>query len=310
VADLGGALGAPNEPRGGMTWVTRPGDTLEGIALAVYGDAAYAMDIELANFSECSGDERVFTGEETLELPVIDVPLANASGEDASAEGGVCRAPELDVCEAPEEEPVCRAEEAPAAPPTQVSNAITDGPYGWDSKYEVSFGGSECRLNINIKVVPQPDVSAEEAEQIKGETASAFTSLYDRRFTLTDTTTHEAFTLRVGITYVDSGEHLLIDLYSGNRRNNLTTWSTERPVSTRAHELGHQLGLKDEYVDDSVPDRATETSPGVHTDHSIMGNYHSEGYAEAEAKQRHGELIGGHIGSAVGRTFSITTNER
>ena len=133
------------------------------------------------------------------------------------------------------------------------------------------------------------------------------TAFYDRRFVLTDTTTHEAFTLRVGITYVDSEEHLLIDLYSGNRRNNLSTWSTERPVSTRAHELGHQLGLKDEYVDPNVPDRADGTSPGVHTDHSIMGNHHSEGYEQAEAKQRHGEVIGGHIGAACGRTFSITT---
>ncbi len=284
-------LASPKEPRGGMTYTAQAGETLADIATAVYGDPAYALDIELENFAACEGEERVFQGGEVLNLPVLEVPA-------------------LDVREAP----AARSPAPAAAPPepasTQVRNHITDGPYGWDSAYEVSFTGRECKLDMKLKVVPQPDVSAEEAERIKTETATAFASIYDRRFTLTDTATHEAFTLRVGITYVDSGEHLLINLYSGNRRNNLSTWSTERPVSTRAHELGHQLGLKDEYVDPSAPDRATGTSPGVHTDHSIMGNYHSEGYAEAEAKQRHGEVIGGHIGAACGRTFSITTNAR
>ena len=280
----------PQEPRGGMSYVAQEGDTPESIAICVYGDASYALDIVLANFDSCEDEEVVFLGGEALDLPVIDVFVQDMC-EDTSTRASASPAA---VAPAP-------------APPTQVSNHITDGPYGWDSKYEVTFGAGVCRLNVKVKVVPQPDVSAAEAERIKTETAGAFASLYDGRFTLTDTTTHESFTLRVGITYVDSGEHLLINLYSGNRRNNLSTWSTERPLDTRAHELGHQLGLKDEYVDARVPERATLTDPGVHRDQSIMGYHHDPA---AEAKQRHGEVIGGHIGQACGRTFSITTNKK
>ncbi len=52
-----------------------------------------------------------------------------------------------------------------------------------------------------------------------------------------------------------------------------------------AHEIGHfMLGLKDEYEGNNA------ASP-VHEDNSIMGNYHNEGYAQAEAKARQFEFI-------------------
>jgi hypothetical protein len=89
---------------------------------------------------------------------------------------------------------------------------------------------------------------------------------------------------------------------SGNR----TKWYVGFPDVDYAHELGHQLGLKDEYIDATVPDRKDDKSPGVHNDNSIMGNYYSEGRGKAEAKLRHGETVGGEIGAATGVGFTVS----
>jgi hypothetical protein len=72
------------------------------------------------------------------------------------------------------------------------------------------------------------------------------------------------------------------------------------------------MGLKDEYVDSSkdksgaqkAPDRATPTSPGVHTDNSIMGNYRTEGAPTAGAKDRHKTELARIISTALGRNFN------
>jgi hypothetical protein len=54
---------------------------------------------------------------------------------------------------------------------------------------------------------------------------------------------------------------------------------------TYAHESGHLiLGADDEYKDNS-------SGNPVHTDNSLMGNYHNEGYDKAELKDRHFEFL-------------------
>ncbi|MDP9256982.1 MAG: hypothetical protein M3Q31_10560, partial [Actinomycetota bacterium] len=70
---------------------------------------------------------------------------------------------------------------------------------------------------------------------------------------------------------------------------------------TYAHEISHQMGLLDEYANDSVPDRA------VYTDNSIMGDYYTEGMAQATAKLRHGERLASLIGAATDKDLKART---
>jgi hypothetical protein len=204
--------------------------------------------------------------------------------------------------------PPVPAPPVPAAPaaPTQVSNQISDGPFGWWAQYEVSFVGTECRLNINVKLVPDAGVSAADVARIKTQTTEAVTRMWDRRFIITDTSTHKHHALRVGITYVNGGEHVAINLHPGSGGANRRNWYVDGAANSRAHEIGHQLGLKDEYIDARAPSRATATSPGVFTDHSIMGAHYSEGPALAEGKARHAHTIGGHIAGSTGMTLTGT----
>lgn len=196
----------------------------------------------------------------------------------------------------------------PATPPapTAVSNHIVDGPYAWQSRFDVTLTAGECRVVVKPKLVPDAGVPASDVEAVKRRAAAAFTRLFDNQFILTDTASGTRYTLRTEVQFVDTGEHYTINLHAGNNRSNLSEWSVGRPDETFAHEIGHALGLKDEYIDAAVPDRATATSPGVHTDHSIMGNYHAEGRADARMQQRHAETIGGEVGGATGHGFSVS----
>jgi hypothetical protein len=199
--------------------------------------------------------------------------------------------------------------EAQAAPPqpTTVTNQITDGPYRWQSKFEVTQSGTEYRVVIRPKLVPDAGVTPAQVTDVKTRARAAFMRLFDNKFILTDAVSHVQYNLRCDVQFVDSGEHYTVALHTGPDGNgNLTNWYTGNYDETLAHELGHQLGLKDEYIDARAPDRATAASPGVHTDHSIMGNYLAEGRPAAGAQIRHGQTIGNEIGGATGRSFTIS----
>ncbi len=191
---------------------------------------------------------------------------------------------------------------------TQVSNKITDLPYVWTSKYEVKFVGKECQVVIKAKLDRQAGCTKAMATQVATRASAYFKKIWDSKFVLTDTATKKAYTLRASVVFVASGEHVKIKLHPGGDGSTTGTpvlWYVGWPDVDYAHELGHQLGLKDEYIDATAKDRKDGSAPGVHTDNSIMGNYYSEGKAKAGAKLRHGKAIGGHIAGKTGVNFVI-----
>lgn len=195
---------------------------------------------------------------------------------------------------------------------TEVRNTIKDGPYEWTSAYDVGFDDAkkECTISVRVKLTPADStVTAEDVKKIKGFAQAQFVKYWDNKFTITDSGTGTKYKLRTSLAFVDANEHVAVTLHPGQGRDDSENWYVDQIDNiTLAHELGHQLGLKDEYVDSAVPDRATDTGAGVHQDHSIMGNYYSEGEGAAGAQARHGETFAGHIGGATGRTLTSSTN--
>ncbi len=199
----------------------------------------------------------------------------------------------------------------PAAPAktksATVSNQISDAPYGWTSKYDVSVTDAECRITVKAKIEPQTGVTPEDVTKIKADTAAGFTRIWDNKFRLTDRATSKALPLRVSLVYVETGEHLAVKLRAGAGRDNMSNWFVQSTdPDTRAHELGHLMGLKDEYIDSGAPSRKDAAAPGVHTDNSIMGNYFTEGQDKAQAKLRHAEVFAAHIGAALGTQYTAS----
>lgn len=76
---------------------------------------------------------------------------------------------------------------------------------------------------------------------------------------------------------------------------------TSVPDITLAHESAHMmLGASDEYANSSVPGRV------VTTDHSLMGDFYTQGIAAAEIKARHFQFLVTQVSAWFpGRTVSI-----
>lgn len=189
---------------------------------------------------------------------------------------------------------------------TEVSEQVSDGPYGWTAAYTVqSLSDGSMRVLIKVKVEKDADVTSKQAKKVKTQTQAAFRKFWDRKFQLTGAD-QKSHPLDVQLQWVDSGQHLTVALHSGEGRDDLSNWYVDSNSNDRAHELGHQLGMKDEYVDATVPNRATATSPGVHTDHSIMGQYYTEGIGKAHVHQRHGNVLAGMISRATGQNYAAS----
>jgi hypothetical protein len=193
-----------------------------------------------------------------------------------------------------------------------VSNPLSEArsgglaPISWTSSYDVDFTSTECLVTVRVQLVRDGDVTEEQQRIVEAEAQNALRRVWDRRFELEDLDTHNRFTVSVHVQFVPEHQHVTVALHSGARAQDLTNWSVQKPPTSRAHELGHQLGMYDEYVDAQVINRATATSPGVYVDHSVMGNYYSEGADEAVAQLRHGVRLADAIGRATRRRFRVS----
>lgn len=187
--------------------------------------------------------------------------------------------------------------------PIEHQRNVTDGPYGWTSKYEIDIRQKEAVLTIRVQVTPDPGVSNQEATRVKKQTREEVQRQWDRRFNLRDAAGKD-LPLRTQLEYVTANPHAVVALHAGTGHDDLSNWYVSSDATTRAHEIGHQMGMLDEYVDATVPNRATAASPGVHTDNSLMGNYYTDGITKAHVKQRHGDVLANDISAATGTAYT------
>ncbi|MYR84684.1 hypothetical protein GTY41_06900, partial [Streptomyces sp. SID685] len=91
----------------------------------------------------------------------------------------------------------------------------------------------------------------------------------------------------------DSDPHLVVDLADHDRPMDQRTWWPDAEPVAYAHELGHQLGLRDEYREDGEgPGRAQVAG-------SLLGDFHQpapHGLAQGGLRGRHLQLLGALVG--------------
>jgi hypothetical protein len=197
-----------------------------------------------------------------------------------------------------------------ARTPVQVRGSFTEqrtgslGTFDGTTRFEIDFAPLEATLTVKIRLVPDANVAAGAVDQVKLDAAANFARLWDEQFILTDDVSHEAYLLKARVVFVDSGGHLRVRLKAGDGDIDQTHWHVQDLGIEYAHEISHTLGLFDEYIDPTAVRRRTATSPGVFQDHSLMGNYFTEGIAQAEVKLRHGQRLAATIGRATRRRFS------
>lgn len=195
---------------------------------------------------------------------------------------------------------------------TRVRNRMRDGPYGWTSQYDAEFldfddYGGICNLELKVRIRRGRGVTAEEQATVEQQASDAFIQYFNNRFALVDVDNMKRYYLIIFVNFVTSGQDGTVRLRAGSGRDDSSTWYVDSDPIDRAHELGHLIGLRDEYVDNTVPNRRRANSPGVHSDNSLMGDYPNEGPDNAVVHQRHADKIAGDIGRATRRTLIATT---
>ena len=175
----------------------------------------------------------------------------------------------------------------------------------WDASFDVSFDEDAstptCWLTIKVKLNPDGGISEDEILHHRIRVRSRFSLMWDSKFIFHEKRTiwsDRDWLVRPEVKYVDSGQHLTVNLHKGKGADNRQNWWIGSPDYTHVHEVSHQMGLLDEYADVSVPSRK------VYDDHSIMGDYYTEGMTEATAKARHGERLAAIIGPAVDKNLT------
>jgi hypothetical protein len=187
---------------------------------------------------------------------------------------------------------------------------IGGGAYGINARYELTEF-SHGLTNVKIKVHLDDTLLAGNASDLARLKADAIAGV-DKHFNLPKNHLQNGNRLHVELEFVSNpaDAHLKVDVQPGRGRATQTTWFVDSDPTVHAHELGHQMGLLDEYVDPQAVRRATQSSPGVHSDDSLMADFwqkHASGHnvfdaagkpvasPSAALKARHLEQIGDDI---------------
>jgi hypothetical protein len=160
--------------------------------------------------------------------------------------------------------------EYPAVDPETVTLARRSGRFGWTGRYSIKFGSDHVTVSVKIRLVnrlgakPEPGeaqppigdpVSPADKAAMKADIESKLSqkvSLY-RSACRFGTDCSCPVPVRVLVSFVESGEHHVVDLYQGNAQANALQWTRIRTRDNSwAHETGHLLGWFDEYPTGAV----------------------------------------------------------
>jgi hypothetical protein len=252
----------------------------------------------------------------------IDKPHSVADQIDAAT--GVSKGPEYEQFNKEMREFYAN-QEVEAANVTEVKGTRweekTDGSYiRVDSQYDArTFTYDNATLkqvSMDLHLRPGAGVGAAELEQVQQNAVDGVDQYYNfgpkgRLHELPN-----GNKLQVEVNFVD--DPAAADLVVGveqpgiepatleDRSTVQNMWVTNESTPTvAAHEIGHQLGLVDEYEDARVINRATASAPGVRKDGSLMGNFHRDG-VPTELKRRSIDQLGGDIKRAEASRVAST----
>lgn len=161
----------------------------------------------------------------------------------------------------------------------QQINAIA--PFSWNVSYDQAFDGISVVARIEVAFVFPPVTGYTEEQQAQwiAATETEVEYLWNDNFRIRDVANNRSYDLAVDLVPVGvfSGPDQAVDVTKRPAncaanpgdlacRDNMVHWFDDAHPSTKAHEIGHMLGLFDEYAGGAV----APSSP-VFTNDGLMG---------------------------------------
>jgi hypothetical protein len=151
-------------------------------------------------------------------------------------------------------------------------------PWGYEvsGSYDVrefSHGVTAVEIRVHLDGSSTGATPAD-IERIKADATRGVDEKFNNQHSLKSSSGADS-QLHVEVVFVDdpADAHLRVTAHGGEGQAVQNQWFADSDSTVHAHELGHQLGLLDEYQDPKAVNRATPTSPGVQSDQSMMGNF-------------------------------------
>jgi hypothetical protein len=143
--------------------------------------------------------------------------------------------------------------------------------------------GTSITIEFRLKAEPQTGVTAADVTDAKSKLENGVATHWDNHYTLTvcdPVCGRKTFSLRVRVVWVDSGEHYTIKIHTTYPREGVTglVMDVSRTTSpwTYAHEMGHCLGLPDEYSYTTNTETVKYYKPDLTQDVGISAPYNGK----------------------------------
>lgn len=169
-----------------------------------------------------------------------------------------------------------RAEEPPIEniPKETISNTIQsadlngDGrpDYIWNSGYDISFVNQVLRIEVNIQLVGD-----DPGDALRQQWHDGIEGIWSNKYDIVDGL--YTYRIELEVNWVNVNPHHVVTVHRGRGRSNMLNWYTETDWGPQyqdeiaAHEVGHMLGLYDEY-----PGGALDPNTLFTTTNSLMAD--------------------------------------
>ncbi len=149
-----------------------------------------------------------------------------------------------------------------------TDDGTTYGPYGWNYSYTRKFDGTSITKDIEIDFVFDEDLGYTDEEQkiaYRQQVEQQIEGMWNNKFVVTDGT--NTFPCVLDITTTGPFNQT-VRVSAGDGRADMTHWYVQNSASIVAHEVGHMMGLFDEYIGGAVDQYPNPTL----SEDGIMGN--------------------------------------
>lgn len=189
----------------------------------------------------------------------------------------------------------------------EIHQTIEDGMYGWEAGFLWEKTPSAFQLSIRIHLHQGPECTQWHHQEMQRICQVEFNRYFNHSFLFKEENS-SPLPLHTELIFTRHHPHLTATVYPQHGETELTSWYLrERPIHL-AHELGHQMGLIDEYVDMNASGREQNNASQVFRDHSLMGNYEQEGWKSANVKLRHGQRIAALVSLFTAEEYTVQMN--